>query len=179
MTGDLLALPRRWSAIRRQRVALVVLIAFELGLLALAGTRLVQVRVVEDRRELVGNVETIHFRNEIVGDPPLLGLVLLGVGLPLISRQRRREPVLLVATQAAIVGLITFVFWPLAQVFVEGFRAGQGAEGFSLIQFEKLLETPMVARAARGTLVIGVTSAVLSTVIGTLVAYTLTLTDVP
>ena len=179
MTGDLLALPRRWSATRRQRVALVVLIAFELGLLALAGTQLVQVRVVEDRRELVGNVETIHFRNEIVGDPPLLGLILLGVGLPPISRQLRREPVLLVATQAAIVGLITFVLWPLAQVFVEGFKAGQGAEGFSLIQFEKLLETPMVARAARGTLVIGVTSAVLSTVIGTLVAYTLTLTDVP
>jgi len=179
MTGDLLALPRRWSAIRRQRVALVVLIAFELGLLALAGTQLVQVRVVEDRRELVGNVETIYFRNEIVGDPPLLILIVLGTLLPLASRQLRREPVLLVATQAAIVGLITFVFWPLAQVFVEGFRAGQGAEGFSLIQFEKLLETPMVARAARGTLVIGVTSAVLSTVIGTLVAYTLTLTDVP
>jgi iron(III) transport system permease protein len=179
MTGDLLALPRRWSATRRQRVALVVLIAFELGLLALAGTQLVQVRVVEDRRELVGNVETIHFRNEIVGDPPLLILTVLGTLLPLASRRLRRETVLLVATQAAIVGLITFVFWPLAQVFVEGFKAGQGAEGFSLIQFEKLLETPMVARAARGTLVIGVTSAVLSTLIGMLVAYTLTLTDVP
>ena len=179
MTGDLLALPRRWSATRRQRVALGVLIAFELGLLALAGTQLVQVRVVEDRRELVGNVETIYFRNEIVGDPPLLILIVLGTLLPLASRQLRREPVLLVATQAAIVGLITFVLWPLAQVFVEGFKAGQGAEGFSLIQFEKLLETPMVARAARGTLVIGVTSAGLSTLIGTLVAYTLTLTDVP
>jgi len=71
------------------------------------------------------------------------------------------------------------VAWPLAQVFGEGFRAGQGAEGFSLAQFEKLLETPMVARASLNTMVIGVTSAALATVIGTLVAYTLTLTDVP
>ncbi|HLE30087.1 MAG TPA: iron ABC transporter permease [Anaerolineales bacterium] len=179
MSGDLLVLPQRWSATQRQRMALGALVALELALLALVGTQLIRVQVVEDRRDLVGEVETIHFRNEIVGDPPLLGLILVGVGLPLISRRLRREPVLLVATQAAVVGLIVFVLWPLAQVFVEGFKAGQGAAGFSLIQFEKLLEAPMVARAVRGTLVIGVTSALLSTVIGTLVAYTLTLTDAP
>jgi len=179
MSGDLLVLPQRWSATQRQRMALGALVALELALLALVGTQLIRVQVVEDRRDLVGEVETIHFRNEIVGDPPLLGLILVGVGLPLISRRLRREPVLLVATQAAVVGLIVFVLWPLAQVFIEGFKAGQGAAGFSLIQFEKLLEAPMVARAVRGTLVIGVTSALLSTVIGTLVAYTLTLTDAP
>jgi iron(III) transport system permease protein len=71
------------------------------------------------------------------------------------------------------------VLWPLGQVFVEGFKAGPLAGGFSLLQFERLLETPMVARATRNTLFIGITSAVLATVVGTLVAYTLTLTDVP
>ncbi|MGH2523002.1 MAG: ABC transporter permease, partial [Anaerolineales bacterium] len=164
---------------QQRRTAFATLVVLELLILAFIGTRLVQVQVVEDRRELVGDVETIHFRNEIVGDPLLLALIALGAGLPAASRRLRREPILMVAMQAAIVGLVVFVLWPLAQVFVEGFRAGQGAQGFSLVQFEKLLETPMVTRATWGTLVIGVTSALLSTAIGTLVAYTLTLTDAP
>ncbi len=179
MAGNSLALPTRWSLQQRRRAAFVALILLEVLLLILLGSRLVQVQAVEDRREVVGNVETIHFRNEVVGDPPLLMLIVLGTLLPLAAGRLRREPVMLVVTQAAIVGLIAFVVWPLGQVFVEGFKAGQGADSFSLVQFEKLLETPMVARASLNTMVIGVTSAVLSTVIGTLVAYTLTLTDVP
>jgi iron(III) transport system permease protein len=179
MKADALRPPVRLPVPQRRRAVLAVLIVAELLLLGVVGARLVQVQAVEDRRELVGDVETIHFRNEIVGDPPLLALLVAGAALPLASARLRREPILLVAVQAAIGGLAVFVFWPLAQVFVEGFRAGQSTAGFSLIQFEKLLETPMVTRAVRGTLVIGVTSAVLSTVIGALVAYTLTLTDVP
>jgi len=174
-----LALPKHWSAQRQRRATFAALLVVELLILVFIGTTLIQVQVVEDRRELVGNVETIHFRREIVGDPPLFALMLLGAGLPLASARLRREPILMVAMQGAIVALVVFVLWPLGQVLVEGFKAGQGATGFSLVQFEKLLETPMVTRATRGTLVIGVTSAVLSTMIGALVAYTLTLTDVP
>ncbi|HET7087829.1 MAG TPA: iron ABC transporter permease [Anaerolineae bacterium] len=179
MAANAWALPTRWSPRQRRRAAFVALIVLEVLLLIFLGTRLVQVQAVEDRREIVGNVETIHFRNEVVGDPPLLALIVLGALLPLASGRLRREPVMLIVTQAAIVSLIVFVAWPLAQVFGEGFRAGQSEEGFSLVQFEKLLETPMVARASLNTMVIGVTSAALATVIGTLVAYTLTLTDVP
>lgn len=179
MANNFLTLPQRWTIQQQRRVAFAALIIIEVLLLAFVGMKLVQVQAVEDYREVVGNVETIHFRNEIAGDPPLLVLIVLGMGLPLASRRLRREPVLLVVLQIAIVGLIVFVLWPLAQVFVEGFKAGLEAEGFSLVQFRKLLATPMVARAMRNTLIIGVTTAVLSTVIGTLVAYTLTLTDVP
>jgi iron(III) transport system permease protein len=118
-------------------------------------------------------------RREVVGDPPLLLLIILGMLAPLASRRLRRELILLVALQAAIVGLILFVIWPLAQIFVEGFRAGQNSTDFSLIQFERLLAMPMVANATRNTMIIGVTTAVLATLIGTLVAYTLTLTDIP
>jgi iron(III) transport system permease protein len=155
------------------------LILVEVLVLLFIATQLVQVQAVEDYREVVGDVETIHFRNEIVGDPPLLVLIALGMALPLASRRLRREPVLMVTLQAAIVSLTIFVLWPLAQVFVEGFKAGHETEGISLVQFEKLLEMPMVARATRNTLLIGVITAVLATLIGTLVAYTLTLTDVP
>ncbi|MGH2628366.1 MAG: ABC transporter permease, partial [Anaerolineales bacterium] len=73
---------------------------------------------------------------------------------------------------------VFFVLWPLAQVFVEGFKAAQGARGFSLAQFERLLATPTVAKASLQTLVIGAASATLATLIGTLVAYTLTLSDI-
>jgi iron(III) transport system permease protein len=99
--------------------------------------------------------------------------------LPILSSRLRREPVLLVAVQAAIVGLIVFVMWPLAQVLFEGFRSGQDVAGFSIVQFQKLLETPMVGRAMKNTMLIGVISAVAATSIGTVVAYTRTLTDVP
>jgi iron(III) transport system permease protein len=179
MASSLLTLPSRWSAQQQRRFVFVVLIIVEILFLIVVGTRLIQVQAVEDYREVVGNTETVHFRNEIVGDPPLLALIVLGMGLPFVSRRLRREPVLLVALQAAIVGLVVFVLWPLAQVFIEGFKAGQEAEGFSLIQFKKLLAMPMVARATRNTLLIGGITAAFSTMIGTLVAYTLTLTDVP
>jgi iron(III) transport system permease protein len=178
MTSKALSFPQQWS-LKRQRVAgLIALIVVELLLLVFIGTRLVQVEVVEDRREIVGTTETIHFRNEIVGDPPLLVLLGLAIVLPLASRRLRREPVLLVALQAAIVGLIVFVLWPLAQVFIEGFKTGRGAEGFSLIQFEKLLAMPMVGNATRNTMIIGLISSTLVTSIGLVVAYTLTLTNV-
>jgi iron(III) transport system permease protein len=179
MANNLLTFPSQWSVRQKRRLAFVALIVVEVLLVVFIGTKLIQVQAVEDYREVVGDAEIVHFRNEIVGDPPLLVLIALGLGLPLASRRLRREPVLLVTLQAAVVGLIVFVLWPLAQVFIEGFKAGQEAEGFSLVQFEKLLAMPMVARASRNTLIIGVITATLSTLIGTLVAYTLTLTDVP
>jgi iron(III) transport system permease protein len=164
---------------RKRRIGFAALIILEAVLLIFVITQLIRVETVEDRREIVGTTETIYFRNEMVGDPPLVALLVLGMVLPLISRRLRREPVLMVALQVAIVGLVLFVLWPLAQVFVQGFKAGQDATGFSLLQFEKLLQTPTVARATWNTLFIGVTSALLSAAVGVLVAYTLTLTDVP
>jgi iron(III) transport system permease protein len=156
-----------------------LLLTIELLVLAYLGTRLVQVETVVDHTEVVGNVETVYFRNEIIGDPPLFAMLVLGVLLPLASRRLRREAVLLLAVQAAVGSLIAFVIWPLAEVFVQGFRAGQQAQSFSLIQFRKLLATPMVARASINTITIGIITAVVATTIGTLIAYTLTLTDVP
>lgn len=179
MVDNLRALPRRGSSQQRRRwMAFAALIAVELLLLAFVGTRIIQVQAVEDYREVVGTTETIHFRNEVVGDPALFALILLGVAVPFASRRLRREPVLLVAVQAAVVALTMFVLWPLAQVFIEGFKTEYGTESFSLVQFEKLLQ-PMVVRATKNTMLIGVISASLSTLVGTLVAYTLTLTDVP
>jgi len=179
MANSLLTLPGRWSVQQRRRAAFAALIVIELVLLIFIGMNLVQTHTVEDYREVIGDVEIVHFRNEIIGDPPLLILIVLGLILPLASARLRREPILLVTLQAVIIGLIVFVLWPLAQVFIEGFKAGQETEGFSLVQFEKLLAMPMVARATRNTMLIGVITATLSTLIGTLVAYTLTLTDVP
>jgi iron(III) transport system permease protein len=179
MTSKVLTLPRQWSLKRQRLAGLLALLVVELLILVFVGTRLVRVESVEDRREIVGTTETIYFRSEIVGDPPLMVLLGLALVLPLASRRLRREPVLLVALQAVLVGLIMFVLWPLAQVFIEGFRAGQGAEGFSLVQFEKLLQTPMVARATKNTMVIGLISATLVTAVGLVVAYTLTLANVP
>ncbi len=178
MVSNSLPFYRRWSASQRQRIAFIVLIVIEILLLAFIGTRLIQVQAVEDYREVVGDQETIYFRNEIVGDPVLFAMVLLGMALPLVSGRLRHEMVLLVAVQAAIVGLTMFVLWPLMQVFIEGFKTEYGTESFSLVQFEKLFQ-PMVIRATRNTMIIGVISAFLSALVGTLVAYTLTLTDVP
>jgi iron(III) transport system permease protein len=171
--------PETWSPDRRRRVGFALLLLVEALILVYVATRLVGVEVVEDFREIVGNQEIIHLKNEIVGDPPLLVLIVLGLLVPLIPARLRRERVLLIAVQASIVALMVFVLWPLVQVFAEGFKAAQGAAGFSLNQFERLLQSPTVARATRNTMYIGVISAVTSTVIGTLVAYTLTLTDVP
>ncbi len=179
MTSKVLTSPRQGSLKQQRFTSLVALIIAELLIVAFIGTRLIHVDTIEDHREVVGTTETIYYRRELVTDPPLLILLGLAMVAPLASRRLRREPVLLVALQAAIVGLTMFVLWPLAQVFVEGFKAGQEAEGFSLIQFEKLLEQPMVARAAQNTMIIGLISAVLTTTIGLVVAYTLTLTDVP
>jgi iron(III) transport system permease protein len=179
MSSSVLSLPREWSLQRRRRAGFFVLLLLELSALVYLGTRLVVVQAVEDYREIIGNQEIIHLKNEVAGDPILLGLIVLGVLAPLVLSQMRREPVLLLAVQASIIGLTVFVLWPLAQVFVEGFKAGRGELGFSLQQFEKLLMKPNVAVATINTLRIGVISAVVSTVIGTLVAYTLTLTDVP
>ena len=179
MTESVLTLPRGLTSRQRRRLWFIALLLIELLVLAYIGTRLVGVEVVVDRTEVIGNVETIYYRNEITGDPPLLILLVLGVALPLASRRLRREAVLLLAVQAAVGSLVVFVLWPLAQVFIEGFRAGQVERHFSLIQFEKLLATPMVARASLNTLRIGAITAVAATAIGTLIAYTLTLTDVP
>ncbi len=170
---------RTTSKVQQQRRLKILVAVGELIALAIMASRVVQIHVVEDFREIVGDSEIIHFRRELVGDPALLGLIILGMAIPLLVTRLRREPVLLVAVQAATLGLVVYVLWPLAQIFLEGFKAGQGETGFSLLQFEKLLATPMVARASANTMIIGVTSAVISTIIGTLVAYTLTLTDVP
>ncbi len=179
MADQTLTLPQRMSPARQRRVVFAALIVAEILLLALLALRLIQVRDVEDRRELVGDVETTYYRRAIVGDPALVVLLGLSLAAPLLSGRLRREPVMLVGLQAAVVSLMLFVLWPLGQVFVEGFKAGPLSSGFSLLQFERLIETPMVKRATTGTMFIGVTSALLATTIGTLIAYTLTLTDVP
>lgn len=179
MTSRVLTSPQQWSLQQKRRIGFAALIIIEAVLLIFVVTQLIRIETVEDRREIVGTTETIYFRNELVGDPPLVALLVLGLILPLSFRRLRREPVLMVALQAAIVGLIIFVLWPLAQVFIQGFKAGQDTAGFSLLQFERLLQTPTVARATWNTLFIGVTSALLSAAVGVLVAYTLTLTDIP
>jgi iron(III) transport system permease protein len=176
---ELSPFPSHWPAQRRRRAGFALLILIEILLLVVVGTQLIQIEVVEAYRETAGDVDIVHMRRQIGGDPGLLVLLVVGVALPLISRRLRREPIVLVALQLAIAGLIVFVLWPLAQVFAEGFRAGHDAEAFSLVQFETLLSMPMVARATRNTLIIGAITATLSTLVGALVAYTLTLTDVP
>ncbi len=176
---SLFSFTQDWSEQRRQRAIFMALLAVELLLLIAVGFYLVRVQIVEDYREVVGDVETIHLRREVVGDPILLVLVVLGMALPFVSSKLRREPVLLVAVQGATIGLTVFVLWPLAKVFIEGFRAAQGAAGLSLVQFRELLAMPMVGRAFTNTIWLGVVSAVLSTLVGTLVAYSVTSTDVP
>lgn len=179
MATYFLRLPQRLSLPQRRRLYFAALIAVELLLLAYVATRLIQIDLVEDRIELTGDIETVFLREEITGEWGLLSLLGFGVVLPLASRRMRREPALLVAVQVATVSLIVFVLWPLAQVFVEGFKAGRGTAGFSLVQFETLLSRPVVARASRNTMILGVITAALATLFGTLIAYTLTLTNVP
>ncbi len=179
MTSKSLALPQNWSVSRQRRAAFATLLVLELIVLAVLAALLVRVVVVEDSRELVGDIETIHYRRDIVGDPLLVGVIAVGMVLPFLSGRLRREPVLLVALQVAIISLVVFVLWPLGQVLIEGFRESHDSVALSLFQFEQLLAQPIVARATRNTLFIGTVSAVLATAIGTLVAYTVTLTDVP
>ena len=179
MTSRTLAWPAGWSAARQRRLTYAALLLLELLFLGFVTTRLVQFVTVEASRELVGDVETIHFRREVAGDPLLVVFIAAAMGLPLLSARLRREPAMLIAFQAATVSLLVFVLWPLAQVFVQAFLEDHADSALSLIQFDRLLAQPMVARATANSLVIGLTSAVLATLIGALVAYTVTLTDVP
>ncbi len=172
-------LPGQQSITRKRRNLFIILIVVELLVLALLGSRYLGVKTVVDRVEVIGNQEITHFRNEIDGDPLLAAFVVATAALPFASSKLRREMMLLVAIQVVTVSLAIFVLWPLAEVFIEAFRAGRDAKELSLVQFEKLLQTPTVSRATRNTLVIGTITGVLSTVIGTLIAYTLTLTKAP
>ena len=167
------------SVAQRRRLVFGLVILAEILLLIFIGTKLLAVEYVEESATAVGGVETVVLRRQMVGDPGMFVLILAGMALPLLSKRLRQEPVLMVAVQAAIVSLIVFVGWPLAQVFVEGFRTDRNATGFSLAQFQDLLSQPMVGRAMRNTMLLGVITAVVATAVGTLVAYTLTLTDVP
>lgn len=176
---SVLSFTEDWSDQKRQRVIFAALIIIELLVLVAIASYLVQIQVVEDYSEIVGDREIVHMRREIAGDPILLIFVILGLLLPFASSKLRREPALLVAVQAATVSLTIFVLWPLAKVFIEGFKAAQGSSGFSLEQFRELLSMPMVGRAFTNTIWLGVLSALLSTAIGTLMAYSVTATDVP
>ena len=152
MTGNIQKLPQRMTITQRRRVLFITLIVIEIAFLVFIGIKLVGVEAVEDYTEIVGNQEIVYFRNEITGDPALLALIVLMVVATFASKRLRREPVLLMAVQVSSIGLIVFVLWPLAQVFLEGFRASQSAEGYSLVQFQKLLTTPMVAKATTNTM---------------------------
>ncbi len=164
---------------QRGRIRMAVILVIELILLAIITSRIMQLQVVEDHREVIGTTEIIHFRRELLGSPILLGIVVLAMVIPLISARLRRETILLVTVQVATVGIAAFVLWPLSQIFLESFKASQSAVGVSLLQFQKLLKTPMAAKATYHTMWIGIVSALLSTVFGTLIAYTLTLTEIP
>ena len=158
---------------------LLIIAAVQIVVLTLVAMWVMDIVIVEDSREVVDGVETITFRRELIGDPLLFVLAAIGMSLPLLSSRLRREPVMMLAVQLAIVALLIFVLWPVAQVFVEGFESTEVEGAYSLEHFQRLLTKPMVARATRNTLWLGVTSATLSTMIGAVVAYTLTLTDIP
>jgi iron(III) transport system permease protein len=164
---------------QKRRFFFIALLIAELAILIFIATRLIQVNSVVDRVELIGNQEFTYYKNVLVGDPALLILIIVGLILPLASHRIRHEPVLLVTVQVIIVSLIVFVFWPLAKVFIEAFKSEYLSQGFSLIQFQKLLTKPSVWKAFSNTMILGITTSVLATVIGTLIAYTLTLTNLP
>jgi len=163
----------------RSRRPLIIIAVIQIVLLTFIATWVMDIVIVEDTREVVDGVETITFRREMIGDPLLFALAAIGMSLPLLSKRLRREPVMMLAVQLAIVALLIFVLWPVAQVFAEGFQATEVGEGFSLEHFQRLFAKPMVARATRNTLWLGILSATLSTIIGAVVAYALTLTDIP
>src|SRR3990172_10019191 len=79
----------------KARLTLAGVVVLQLALLAFIASRVVQFQVVEDYREVVGNLETVHFRRELVGDPLLLALIVVGMVIPLLSVRIRREPVML------------------------------------------------------------------------------------
>ena len=163
---------------QRRRVFFGALLVVELLLLVALGTYLIQFQYVESQVDTVGDVETVVMQRQMVGDPALVALIVLAAVLPLVSRRMRREPVVLVALQLAAVGLVVFVFWPLAEVLVESFRTSFTSRALSLVQFRKILGQPMVLQAFRNTMILGTLSATLSTALGTLVAYTLALANV-
>jgi iron(III) transport system permease protein len=175
----ILSFPQELSDSQKRRLTFIALLIAELVILIFIATRLLQVNAVVDRVEVIGNQEFTYYKNELVGDPALLILIIVGLVLPLASRRIRHEAVLLVTVQVIIVSLIVFVFWPLAKVFVEAFKAEYLSQGFSLIQFQKLLTKPNVWKAFSNTMILGITTSILATVIGTLIAYTLTLTNLP
>ena len=179
MPKNLLSSLGELTAQQKQRLILFCVLIVELAVVIYIGMKLIQVKAVVDRVEVAGNLETTHYRNELVGDPPLLILIILSVIVPLASRRIRREPILLIAVQAVVVGLTVFVLWPLAQVFIEAFKTGYNAKGFSFVQFKRLLEKPSVWKAFSNTMVLGITTSFLATVLGTLIAYTLTMTSLP
>jgi iron(III) transport system permease protein len=177
--ASILSYRQEMSDSQKRRFIFIALIIIELGILIFIGTRLVQVSAVVDHVEVIGNQEVTYYKNALIGDPALLILIVLGAFLPLASHRIRQEPFLLVTVQVVIVSLIVFVFWPLAMVFIEGFKTDYLAQGFSLVQFQKLLTKPSVWKAFSNTMILGITTSVLATVIGTLIAYTLTLTNLP
>jgi iron(III) transport system permease protein len=175
----ILSYRKELSDSQKRRFLFIALLIAELAILVFIATRLLQVNTIVDRVEVIGNQEFTYYKNVLIGDPALLILIIIALILPLASRRIRHEPVLLVTVQVVIVSLIVFVFWPLAKVFIEAFKSEYLAQGFSLIQFQKLLTKPSVWKAFTNTMILGITTSVLATVIGTLIAYTLTLTNLP
>jgi hypothetical protein len=74
------------SRLQRRRLSLVAVVVVQLFILLAVANTVLSLDVVEDRREVVGGVETIHFRRELVGDIPLLVLVVVGMALPMAAR---------------------------------------------------------------------------------------------
>ena len=113
----------------RNRRPLLIIAAIQIVVLTFVAMWVMDIVIVEDTREVVDGVETITFRRELIGDPLLFVLAAIGMSLPLLSSRLRREPVMMLAVQFAIVALLIFVLWPVAQVFVEGFESTEEEGG--------------------------------------------------
>lgn len=174
------ALTRRWrTSAGRVRPSQVALAVAEAAFLGWAATRFVQRQVVEDYREELGDQIVIHMKAVWTGDLLAVAILVLGLLLPVAVQRLRREPVLLVAVQAFTISLGVAVIYPLIQVFLEAFKAEFTAAEYSLAQFRRLMGLQMVRGSVGNTLLIGSISASLATLIGTVMAYALTLTDIP
>ena len=123
----------------RNRRPLLIIAAIQIVVLTFVAMWVMDIVIVEDTREVVDGVETITFRRELIGDPLLFVLAAIGMSLPLLSSRLRREPVMMLAVQFAIVALLIFVLWPVAQVFVEGFESTEEEGAYSLEHFQRLL----------------------------------------
>lgn len=168
-----------WDEKTKKRLSQIALVVLELLALALITFLLLKFQLVEVGREVVGDVELVSYERVFVGKPVLYILAVLAWIWPLTFKRLRQEWVMLVVTQVSLVLLVIFVLWPLLQVFQEGFKAGPLAEGFSLSQFRRLLGMRMVVNATTNTLWLGTVSAIISTGLGTIIAYALTLSDIP